>query len=189
MALVRRPGGAARRYGTWLFLSVAAISACHRRPPSAAMGRSAFAGACRGEPISPGGAISAPTRVGSAVDSAATQARVRWAIADLIQSLNSRSVSDLGIRYQWMGLLRSRDAFLERVRASGSTTTLALDTDATRWSEAPGQPVQTLCLSLTVSWFNAGGVPSSQRVALRALAVDDGKSTWLSQLEVLGNAP
>jgi hypothetical protein len=188
--LVHRRRGAVIGRWAWLLLSTSAVSACHRSSPvlSAANG-AASPPACAGEALRRQPGHGPPGRVSGAVDSAATQARVRWAIADLVQSLNSRSAADLSLRYLWIGSSRTRDAFLESVRSSGSTTTLTLDPDDTRWSDAPGKPMQSICLSLAVGSFNAGGLPTSQRVALRALAVDDGRGAWLSQLELRESSP
>lgn len=120
----------------------------------------------------------------SAVDSTATQARVRWAVADLLVALNTRQADDLAVRYDWTGSLGVRDDFLARARGTGSSTVLRPDPSGTWLSDAPGRKEQTLCLGMSVQWNNLAGVPTTQRMALRASLVDDGRAVWLSRLQV-----
>ncbi len=120
----------------------------------------------------------------AAADSTVTQARVRWAVADLLVALNTRQADDLAVRYDWTGSLSVRDDFLARARGTGSSTVLRPDPSGTWLSDAPGRKEQTLCLGLSVQWNNLAGVPTTQRMALRASVIDDGRAAWLSRLQV-----
>lgn len=113
-----------------------------------------------------------------------TQARVRWAVADLISALNTRQIEDLAVRYDWTGNVSLRDDFLARARGAGSATSVRVDSSGTWFSDAPGRREQTLCVGVDVHWNTLGGVPSTQRFALQIAAVDDGRATWLSRLRV-----
>ena len=129
------------------------------------------------------GGVTSHSGVGSA-DSIVTQARVRWAVADLIGALNTRQVEDLSVRYDWTGNVSLRDDFLARARGAGSATSVRVDSSGTWFSDAPGRREQTICVGVDIHWNSLGGVPSTQRFALQISAVDDGRATWLSRLRV-----
>lgn len=145
-----------------------------RAPVSA--GRSQCTGTSTAGVMSHSGAGSA--------DSIVTQARVRWAVADLISALNTRQAEDLAVRYDWTGNTSLRDDFLSRARGAGSATSVRVDSSGIWFSDAPGRREQTICVGVDVHWNTLGGVPSTQRFALQMLAVDDGRATWLSRLRV-----
>ena len=160
-------------------LAMVCLSACRtspamRAPVSAA--RSHCTGAVSGGAITRGSVSSA--------DSTVTQARVRWAVADLVSALNTRQLEDLAVRYDWAGSVSTRDDFLARARGAGSATSVRVDSSGTWFSDAPGRRDQTICVSVDVHWNTLGGVPSTQRFALLISAVDDGRAAWLSRLRV-----
>lgn len=125
----------------------------------------------------------------SEVDSSLTHSRVRWAIADLLGSLNSREAADLSLRYDWTGDPRQLTEFLRLVRTQVATTRLVLDSSGAWWSDAPGRKQQMICLMLSVQGSNGGGVPLVHRIALRAKLLDDGRAAWLSRLSVTELSP
>lgn len=160
-------------------LALVCFSACRTSPAMRApmsTARSQCTGAGGGSAIARGSVSSA--------DSTVTQARVRWAIADLVSALNSRPIEDLSVRYDWIGNLSVRDDFLARSRGAGSATSAHADSSGTWFSDAPGRREQTICVSVDVHWNTLGGVPSTQRFALQISAVDDGRAAWLSRLRV-----
>lgn len=159
------------------------LTACHSIPAALS---SAPTGALHC-PVAPAAGAS---RAGiAAADSSLTQARARWAVADLLAALNSREVADLSLRYDWTGDAREREAFFSRVRAPVAATRLARDSTGAWWSDAPGRRQQTICLTLNVQGNNGGGVAWSRTVALRANLLDDGRAAWLSRLQVLDLSP
>lgn len=120
----------------------------------------------------------------TALDSSLTQARVRWAVADLLSALNSREVADLSVRYDWTGNVKERDDFLAHARGPVASTRLSRESGETWWSDAPGRKQQAICLTLDIRWNNGGGVAWTQKAALRATVTDDGRAAWLSRLQV-----
>ncbi len=122
-------------------------------------------------------------------DSSLTQARVRWAVADLVAALNSRDVADLTLRYDWTGSSKERDDFLARARGAVASTRVSRDLAGVWWSDAPGRKQQALCLTLDVQWNNGGGVQWTHKVALRATMIDDGRAAWLSRLSIVDLTP
>jgi len=66
-------------------------------------------------------------------DSSLTQARVRWAVANLLSSLNSREAADLMLRYDWTGSSKERDDFLAKARGAVASTRLSRDMAGVWW--------------------------------------------------------
>lgn len=174
---------AARRAGlSASLLSLALLASCRSLPATRAPDGtvSSTRPSCRD--VAPSRSV---VHVGvSSADSSVTQARVRWAVADLISALNARQIEDLAVRYDWTGNTNLRDDLLSRARGAGSATSVREDSSGTWFSDAPGRREQTICVSLDVHWNTLGGVPSTQRFALEISAVDDGRAAWLSRLRV-----
>ena len=63
-------------------------------------------------------------------DSSLTQARVRWAVADLLAKVNSGDVTELSVRYDWAGSVTERDQFFAVAKRPMSVKVLALDSSA-----------------------------------------------------------
>ena len=120
----------------------------------------------------------------AARDSSMTQARMRWAIADMLAALNSRDPADIAVRYDWGGGAGDRQQVLANVRSPGTFTSLEPDGGADWWSDAPGSINQNVCVSLVMQSNNAGGVRTRNRLVLRASAMDDGRTVWLSRLSI-----
>ncbi len=163
-------------------LSIAAIASCRSLPASHAPPRAAVSSCpARSDVEAERNIVRGSV---SSADSTVTQARVRWAIADLVSALNSRPIEDLSVRYDWIGNLTLRDDFLARSRGAGSSTSAHADSSGTWFSDAPGRREQTICVSVDVHWNTLGGVPSTQRFTLQISAVDDGRAAWLSRMRV-----